>query len=82
MQIGNWSRCLTELFGMNSDYSSSAKETRNHDNDHAERESSDRKAFALLNELSDLLMLPKDMLMERSIREEVCSVLDNSFVLG
>lgn len=29
------------------------------------------KSFSLLNELSDLLMLPKDMLMEQSIREEV-----------
>lgn len=56
MQIGNWSRSLTEMFGMNSD----------------DDEDSDGKAFVLLNELSDLLMLPKDMLMESSIREEVC----------
>ena len=60
LQIGNWSRCLTEMFGMNSD------------DDHVESEGSDSsKAFVLLNELSDLLMLPKDMLMESSIREEV-----------
>ncbi|KAJ0229684.1 hypothetical protein HA466_0314850 [Hirschfeldia incana] len=32
----------------------------------------DEKYFSLLNELSDLLMLPKDMLMDLSIREEVC----------
>ncbi|CAH8358411.1 unnamed protein product [Eruca vesicaria subsp. sativa] len=60
--IGNWSRCLTEMFGMNSE-----------DDDHVESEGSDSsKAFVLLNELSDLLMLPKDMLMESSIREEIC----------
>jgi hypothetical protein len=29
------------------------------------------KSFLLLNELSDLLMLPKDLLMDRSIRQEV-----------
>ncbi|CAA7057080.1 unnamed protein product [Microthlaspi erraticum] len=70
--IGNWSRSLTEMFGMNSD-DSLAKEKRNSEDDgRVETEGSDRKAFVLLNELSDLLMLPKDMLMERSIREEVC----------
>ncbi|KAL9232786.1 hypothetical protein vseg_007855 [Gypsophila vaccaria] len=30
------------------------------------------KCFHLLNELSDLLMLPKDLLMDKSVREEVC----------
>lgn len=29
------------------------------------------KSFLLLGELSDLLMLPKDMLMDRSMRREV-----------
>ncbi|CAH8385372.1 unnamed protein product [Eruca vesicaria subsp. sativa] len=69
--IGNWSRSLTEMFGMNSD-DSLAKEKRNSEDNHHESEGSDSKAFVLLNELSDLLMLPKDMLMESSIREEVC----------
>ncbi|KAJ4904890.1 nucleolar protein gar2-related [Raphanus sativus] len=32
----------------------------------------DEKYFSLLNQLSDLLMLPKDMLMDLSVREEVC----------
>ncbi|KAJ0258357.1 Nucleolar protein gar2-like protein [Hirschfeldia incana] len=59
--IGNWSRFLTEMFGMNSE-----------DDDDDESEGSDGKAFVLLNELSDLLMLPKDMLMESSIIEEIC----------
>ncbi|KAJ4904097.1 nucleolar protein gar2-related [Raphanus sativus] len=69
--IGNWSRCLTEMFGMNSD-----------DDDHVESEGSDSgsKAFVLLNELSDLLMLPKDMLMESSIREEICPSITLSLI--
>ena len=62
LQIGNWSRCLTKMFGMN-----------NEDDDESEGSDSS-KAFVLLNELSDLLMLPKDMLMESSIREEVCLI--------
>ncbi|KAF8094745.1 hypothetical protein N665_0354s0034 [Sinapis alba] len=67
--IGNWSRCLTEMFGMNSD------------DDHVESEGSDSsKAFVLLNELSDLLMLPKDMLMESSIREEICPSITLSLI--
>ena len=49
------------MFGMNSE--------DDDDDDHVE---SDGKAFVLLNELSDLLMLPKDMLTESSIREEIC----------
>lgn len=67
--IGNWSRSLTEMFGMNSD------------DDHVESEGGDSsKAFLLLNELSDLLMLPKDMLMESSIREEICSSITLSLI--
>lgn len=30
------------------------------------------RSFRLLNALSDLLMLPKDLLLEKSIRKEVC----------
>ncbi|CAN8286854.1 unnamed protein product, partial [Cochlearia groenlandica] len=71
--IGNWSRCLTEMFGLNSDDSLS-KEKKNIE------EGSDRKAFVLLNELSDLLMLPKDMLMESSIREEICPSISISLI--
>ncbi|EOA23580.1 hypothetical protein CARUB_v10016776mg [Capsella rubella] len=59
--IGNWSRCLAEMFSINT--GDSVEE-----NDPIDSE----KCFSLLNELSDLLMLPKDMLMEQSIREEVC----------
>lgn len=36
-----------------------------------ERQDSSFKSFYLLNALSDLMMLPKDMLLSKSIRKEV-----------
>ncbi|XP_041004598.1 uncharacterized protein LOC121249849 isoform X2 [Juglans microcarpa x Juglans regia] len=57
--IGNWSRWLTDLFGMD-------------DDDTDEREYASFKSFHLLNALSDLMMLPKDMLLSKSVRKEVC----------
>ena len=36
------------------------------------RDAAESTCFKLLNELSDLLMLPKDMLLEKTIRKEVC----------
>lgn len=60
MQVGNWTRWLTDAIGMNGD-----------DDAEKEQQDSEPKLFRLLNELSDLLMLPKDMLMDRSIRKEV-----------
>lgn len=35
------------------------------------------KPFHLLNELSDLLMLPKEMLVDSSTRDEVCMLHDS-----
>jgi hypothetical protein len=69
-QIRSWSRWLTDRFAMGSDDSE-------RDGQDAGRDGDDRKgegglgSFKLLNELSDLLMLPKDMLLENSIRKEV-----------
>ncbi|XP_057766915.1 uncharacterized protein LOC130987407 [Salvia miltiorrhiza] len=57
--IGNWSRWLSDLFEMDGD-----------DKDEGKTRSS--KSFSMLNELSDLMMLPKDMLLTPSIRKEVC----------
>ncbi|XP_062195051.1 uncharacterized protein LOC133898390 [Phragmites australis] len=65
--VGNWSRWLTDKFGMDDD------ESEHIGNDDDERRgAAESKSFQLLNELSDLLMLPKDMLLEKSIRKEVC----------
>lgn len=57
-QIGNWSRWVSNLFGMDED----EDENRN---------SSSKSAFFLLNTLSDLMMLPKEMLFKPSVRKEV-----------
>ncbi|CAI9287824.1 unnamed protein product [Lactuca saligna] len=57
--VGNWSRWLSDWFGMDTD------------DEHGE-DDGELKCFHLLNALSDLLMLPKDMLMDRSVRTEVC----------
>ncbi|KAE8718474.1 UPF0481 protein [Hibiscus syriacus] len=69
--IGNWSRWLTDLFGIddeNDQYGSN------------DRQDTSVKPFHLLNSLSDLMMLPKDMLLSRSIREEVCSTFGPSLI--
>ncbi|XP_004304320.1 PREDICTED: uncharacterized protein LOC101299504 [Fragaria vesca subsp. vesca] len=69
--VGNWSRCLSDMFGMDADDSLQETQLGSGDDD---KQSGDGepKSFLLLNALSDLLMLPKDMLMDRSIRKEVC----------
>ncbi|XP_054802367.1 uncharacterized protein LOC129306060 [Prosopis cineraria] len=67
--IGNWSRWLTDLFGMDDDDSSEDKDD-SHDNDG--RQNTSLKSFHLLNAFSDLLMLPKDLLLSSSVRREVC----------
>lgn len=69
LQIGNWSRWLTDLFGM--DAEDSAKDDQDADADDRKEEIAESKSFHLLNQLSDLLMLPKDMLLDRAVRKEV-----------
>lgn len=46
-------------------------EEDNDRDDNDERQDTSFKSFHLLNALSDLMMLPKDMLLSRSIRKEV-----------
>ncbi|KAG1363863.1 hypothetical protein COCNU_11G006900 [Cocos nucifera] len=70
--IGNWSRWLTDLFGICADDSIKYGQSADEDGDRREG-TPESKSFRLLNELSDLLMLPKDMLLERSIRKESLS---------
>uniref|UniRef100_A0A0E0AXC1 Dilute domain-containing protein n=1 Tax=Oryza glumipatula TaxID=40148 RepID=A0A0E0AXC1_9ORYZ len=65
--IGNWSRWLTDNFGIDADDSEEDGTDTG-----SERSAAESKSFQLLNELSDLLMLPKDMLVEKSIRKEIC----------
>ncbi|XP_062199338.1 uncharacterized protein LOC133901840 [Phragmites australis] len=69
--VGNWSKWLTYTFGM--DIAESEKDGQDEeDNGDDRRDAAESNCFKLLNELSDLLMLPKDMLLEKSIRKEVC----------
>lgn len=69
--VGNWSRWLTDMFGIDADDVPQEDQDCNEDNDKLGGDG-EPKSFLLLNSLSDLLMLPKDMLMDRSIRKEVC----------
>ncbi|CAM0951974.1 unnamed protein product [Alopecurus aequalis] len=69
--IGSWSRWLMDTFGMDGD--DSEKDGQDAGRDGVERRGKgELNSFKLLNELSDLLMLPKDMLLDNSIRKEVC----------
>lgn len=74
--VGNWSRWLTDLFGMDDDDSLKDKDDDIDNNDG----NASFKAFHLLNALSDLLMLPKDMLLSASIRKEVCPMFGASII--
>ncbi|XP_024318897.1 uncharacterized protein LOC100822798 isoform X2 [Brachypodium distachyon] len=69
--IGSWSRLLMDMFGMDGDGSHKDGQDAGADHD-GRRDGAESISFKLLNELSDLLMLPKDMLLEKSIRKEVC----------
>lgn len=62
MQIGNWSRWLTDLFGLEDD-------STEHGGVCGDGKSF--KAFRLLHSLSDLMMLPFGMLADPSTRKEV-----------
>ncbi|GAV63914.1 hypothetical protein CFOL_v3_07432 [Cephalotus follicularis] len=77
--VGNWSRWLTDKFGMDIDYSSKEDQHSIDDGD-SKGGDGEPKSFLLLNSLSDLLMLPKDMLMDRSIRLEVCPSISLALV--
>ncbi|XP_055803205.1 uncharacterized protein LOC129872296 [Solanum dulcamara] len=74
--IGNWSRWLTDLFDI--DDGESLKDS-NEENGCKELETS-AKSFYLLNALSDLMMLPKDMLLSRTMRKEVCPAFGPSLI--
>ncbi|KAK9113484.1 hypothetical protein Syun_020281 [Stephania yunnanensis] len=73
--ILNWSQWLSSLVILNNDDSQTCENV--HDNsEHKES----FKSFRLLNSLSDLMMLPKDMLLDRSIRKEVCPAFGASLI--
>ncbi|XP_044466263.1 uncharacterized protein LOC123196340 [Mangifera indica] len=75
--IGSWSRFLSDLIGMDDDELPSDD---NEDDEDDERHDASFKSFRLLNALSDLMMLPKDMLLSRSVRKEVCPTFGVSLI--
>ncbi|KAL8111651.1 hypothetical protein AgCh_019394 [Apium graveolens] len=68
--IGNWSRWLTDLFGIEDNDSHEDDDTLG-DYKGVETYTS-FKPFCLLNALSDLMMLPFEMLADAPTRKEVC----------
>ncbi|KAJ7945527.1 EEIG1/EHBP1 N-terminal domain containing protein [Quillaja saponaria] len=68
--IGNWSRWLTDLFGI--DDNDSPEDGIELDGDKSLECDTSFKAFHLLYTLSDLMMLPFEMLADISARKEVC----------
>ncbi|KAL0372290.1 UNVERIFIED_CONTAM: hypothetical protein Scaly_0910600 [Sesamum calycinum] len=72
--IGNWSRWLTDLFGLDDD----SIEHSDILGDGKKPESF--KAFRLLHSLSDLMMLPFGMLADASTRKEVCPMLGPAII--
>ncbi|KAF8013137.1 hypothetical protein BT93_I1114 [Corymbia citriodora subsp. variegata] len=74
--IGNWSRCLTDLFGR--DDTDLPEDESEYVDD--KRKDSSFESFHHLSALSDLMMLPKDMLLSRSIRKEVCPMFAASLI--
>ncbi|CBI27581.3 unnamed protein product, partial [Vitis vinifera] len=68
--VGNWSRWLTDLFGI--DDNDAPGDTNEFSDDKRLKCETSFKVFHLLNALSDLMMLPFEMLADRSTRKEVC----------
>ncbi|XP_039116563.1 uncharacterized protein LOC120252060 isoform X2 [Dioscorea cayenensis subsp. rotundata] len=72
--IGIWSRILTDLCRID------VEADKQNDNDDDKRTDVKSKPFCLLDELSDLLMLPKDNLLNDATRKEICKSLGPSAV--
>nr|XP_043622528.1 uncharacterized protein LOC122594118 [Erigeron canadensis]XP_043622530.1 uncharacterized protein LOC122594118 [Erigeron canadensis] len=68
--VGNWSKFITDKLSLGTD------QAANEDNARI----GEQKWFNLLNSLSHLLMVPKDMLMDKSIRAEVCPSISLSLL--
>ncbi|XP_024974971.1 uncharacterized protein LOC112513080 [Cynara cardunculus var. scolymus] len=69
--IGNWSRWITDLFGIEINDSLTDENEADYD-ENRESYGTSFNSFHLLNALSELMMLPKDMLLSNTIRKEVC----------
>ncbi|KAG6653969.1 uncharacterized protein LOC122308745 isoform X2 [Carya illinoinensis] len=76
--IGNWSRWLTDLFGI--DDENASEDGVELDDDKKLECETPFKAFHLLHSLSDLMMLPFELLADRSTRKEVCPKFGGSLI--
>ncbi|KAL9660874.1 hypothetical protein QQ045_025693 [Rhodiola kirilowii] len=76
--IGNWSRMFSEVFGIDEDDSIVDDGDRISVDD---QQDMSFRSFNLLNALSDLLMLPKDMLISKSIRKEICPAFGPQLIM-
>ncbi|KAK1438157.1 hypothetical protein QVD17_03960 [Tagetes erecta] len=75
--IGTWSRWLTDLFGIeDNDIHEDADDVI----DNKKEPDTSFKAFRLLHALSDLMMLPFEMLADKSTRKEVCPTFSTSLI--
>lgn len=72
-QIGIWSRWLNDQYGLDVDRPIKDLDKQEDNDDLTRRHNGDTslKSFHLLNALSDLMMIPKDMLLSKSVRKEV-----------
>nr|GMD95321.1 Metal-response element-binding transcription factor 2 like [Ipomoea batatas] len=70
--IGNWSRWLSNLFGI--------EENDSNDIPPDGKQQEPSKPFRLLNELSDLMMLPFDMVADPQTRKEVCATFSPTLI--
>ncbi|KAH7570466.1 hypothetical protein JRO89_XS05G0110700 [Xanthoceras sorbifolium] len=78
--IGNWSRWLTDLFGID-DNDALEDMTEVCDEKKSMENETSFKPFPLLNALSDLMMLPFEMLADSSTRKEVCPTLSVPLIM-
>ncbi|XP_041011911.1 uncharacterized protein LOC121255593 isoform X1 [Juglans microcarpa x Juglans regia] len=76
--IGNWSRWLTDLFGIDDDNAS--EDGVELDDDKKLECETPFTPFHLLHALSDLMMLPFEILADRSTRKEVCPKFGGSLI--
>ncbi|KAM7259293.1 hypothetical protein ACFE04_015034 [Oxalis oulophora] len=76
--VGNWSIWLTDLFGI--DENDGPKDNNEHSDEKTVEGNAFFTAFPLLKALSDLMMLPLEMLADRSSRKEVCPTFGASVV--
>ncbi|CAL1385037.1 unnamed protein product [Linum trigynum] len=74
--VGNWFRWLVDTVAMDDEETPKQDEETSSEVDDDHRQDAKPKCFNLLNDLSDLLMLPKDLLIDRSVRQEVCPSID------